>query len=42
LSRIRSKGMAICLVTVDNPVSGKVLRALKEYADIIGATIIEV
>jgi hypothetical protein len=42
LSRIRSKGTAICLVTVDNPVSGKVLQALKEYEDIIEATIIEV
>jgi D-3-phosphoglycerate dehydrogenase len=42
LSRIRSKGTAICLVTVDNPVSPKVLQALKEYEDIIEATIIEV
>jgi len=42
LSRIRSKGTAICLVTVDNPVSGKVLKALKDYGDIIEATIIEV
>jgi D-3-phosphoglycerate dehydrogenase len=42
LSRIRSKGTAICLVTVDNPLSGKVLKALKDYEDIIEATIIEV
>lgn len=42
LSRIRSKGTAICLVTVDNPVSNKVLKALKEYENIIEATIIEV
>jgi D-3-phosphoglycerate dehydrogenase len=42
LSRIRSKGTAICLVTVDNPLSGKVLKALKDYGDIIEATIIEV
>jgi D-3-phosphoglycerate dehydrogenase len=42
LSRIRSKRTAICLVTVDNPLSSGVLQALKEYADIIEATIIEV
>ncbi len=42
LSRIRNIGTAICLVTVDNPVSPEVLQALKEYKDIIGATIIEV
>jgi D-3-phosphoglycerate dehydrogenase len=42
LSRIRSKGTAICLVTLDNPVSPEVLRALKEYNDIIEAQIIEV
>ena len=42
LSRIRSKGTAICLVTVDNPLSGRVLKALKDYGDIIEATIIEV
>jgi D-3-phosphoglycerate dehydrogenase len=42
LSRIRSKGTAICLVTVDNPVAPEVLRALKEYSNIIEATIIEV
>ncbi|MCG6917332.1 MAG: phosphoglycerate dehydrogenase [Deltaproteobacteria bacterium] len=42
LSRIRSKGTAICLVTVDNPISGKVLKALKDYGDIIEATVIEV
>jgi hypothetical protein len=42
LSRIRSKGTAICLVTVDNPLSGKVLKALKDYGDIIEATVIEV
>jgi D-3-phosphoglycerate dehydrogenase len=42
LSRIRSKGTAICLVTVDNPLSAKVLKALKDYGDIIEATIIEV
>ena len=41
LSRIHSKGTAICLVTVDNPVSREVLQALKEYGDIIEATIIE-
>jgi D-3-phosphoglycerate dehydrogenase len=37
-----SKGTAICLVTVDNPLSGRVLKALKDYGDIIEATIIEV
>ena len=42
LSRIRSKGLAICLVTLDSPLSGKVLRALKEYDNIIETTIIEV
>ena len=42
LSRIRSKGLAICLVTVDSPLSSKVLRALKEYDNIIETTIIEV
>ncbi|MEJ2366087.1 MAG: phosphoglycerate dehydrogenase [Deltaproteobacteria bacterium] len=42
LSRIRSKGTAICLVTVDNPVSGRLLQALKKYDNIIEATIIEV
>jgi D-3-phosphoglycerate dehydrogenase len=42
LSRIRNMGTAICLVTVDNPVSPGILQALKEYKDIIEATIIEV
>ena len=42
LSRIRSKGTAICLVSVDSPVSPEVLQALKEYKNIIEATIIEV
>jgi D-3-phosphoglycerate dehydrogenase len=42
LSRIRSKGTAICLVTVDNPVSPAALQALKEYENIIEASIIEV
>jgi len=42
LSRIRSKGTAICLVTVDSPVSLKVLKALQDYKDIIAVTIIEV
>jgi D-3-phosphoglycerate dehydrogenase len=42
LSRIRSKGTAICLVTIDHPVSSAVLQALKEYEDIIEVTEIEV
>ncbi len=42
LSRIRSKGTAICLVTVDNPVSDEVLQALKQYDNIIEVKIIEV
>ena len=42
LSRIRSRGTAICLVTVDNPVSQGVLKALKDYDDIIECSIIEV
>jgi D-3-phosphoglycerate dehydrogenase len=42
LSRIRSKGSAICLVTVDNPVSSAVLKALQDYDDIIAVTRIEV
>jgi D-3-phosphoglycerate dehydrogenase len=42
LSRIRSKGTAICLVTVDNPVTPAALQALKEYENIIEASIIEV
>jgi D-3-phosphoglycerate dehydrogenase len=42
LSRIRSKGTAICLVTVDNPVSSEVLKALQDYDDIITVTILEV
>jgi D-3-phosphoglycerate dehydrogenase len=42
LSRILSKRMAICLVTVDNPVASKVLQALKEYENIVEVTIIEV
>ncbi|UCG13092.1 MAG: phosphoglycerate dehydrogenase [Deltaproteobacteria bacterium] len=42
LSRIRSKGTAICLVTVDNPVSSEVLQALRDQENIIEAMIIEV
>jgi D-3-phosphoglycerate dehydrogenase len=42
LSRIRSKGTAICLVTIDHPVSSAVLKALKEYQDIIEVREIEV
>ncbi|MBT8406351.1 MAG: phosphoglycerate dehydrogenase [Deltaproteobacteria bacterium] len=42
LSRIRRKRMAICLVTVDNPVTSRVLQALKEYENIVEVTIIEV
>ena len=42
LSRNLSKRMAICLVTVDNPVASKVLQALKEYENIVEVTIIEV
>jgi D-3-phosphoglycerate dehydrogenase len=42
LSRIRSKGTAICLVTIDHPVTSAVLQALKEYEDIIEVTEIEV
>jgi D-3-phosphoglycerate dehydrogenase len=42
LSRIRSKGTAICLVTIDHPVSSAVLQALKEYQDIIEVREIEV
>ena len=42
LSRILSKRMAICLVTVDHPVASKVLQALKEYENILEVTIIEV
>jgi D-3-phosphoglycerate dehydrogenase len=42
LSRIRSKGTAICLVTIDHPVTSAALQALKEYEDIIGVTEIEV
>ena len=42
LSRIRSKGMAICLVTVDNPVPPEALQALSDYDDIVQAEVIEV
>jgi len=42
LSRIRSKGTAICLVTIDHPVTSAALQALKEYDDIIEVTEIEV
>jgi D-3-phosphoglycerate dehydrogenase len=42
LSRIRSKGTALCLVTVDSPVPAEALQALKDYDDIIRAGVIEV
>jgi len=42
LSRIHDKGMAICLVTVDNPVPPEALQALREHENIIETAIIEV
>jgi D-3-phosphoglycerate dehydrogenase len=42
LSRIRSRGTAMCLVTVDSPVPPETLQALREYNDIIEALTIEV
>jgi D-3-phosphoglycerate dehydrogenase len=42
LSRIRSKGTAICLVTVDNPVPPAALHALRSFQNIIQVAPIEV
>jgi hypothetical protein len=42
LSRIRSKGTAICLVTVDNPVPPAALHALRRFKNIIQVAVIEV
>jgi len=42
LSRVRDKGTAICLVTVDNPVPPKALQALREHENIIETAVIEV
>ena len=42
LSRIRSKGTAICLVTVDNPVPPAALHALRSFKNIIQVALIEV
>jgi len=42
LSRIRSKGTAICLVTVDNLVPPAALHALRSVKNIIQVAVIEV
>jgi D-3-phosphoglycerate dehydrogenase len=42
LSRIRSKGTAICLVTVDSPMPPAAVQALRSFKNIIRVALIEV